>query len=260
MSRIYTIAVISVAVLLFSNISSAALITDLEIFQTSGKEVGSGNGTLDLLLFTESSGGSGNSSSGFDGDDSNTDMPTGGGGGNSSVSVFYITSIGDIRDYYELNFSADAHDIVLFVDLNQTANGDDIVLDTLTVVVDYTADFGDLRDTPAGNDISSTLQNSTTGYNGGTVVANLDGSKTLPLNQQGAGFADYAIFLGIDPYDEDYTDSTRILVQWESTGHDDGGESIFLSGIYEPVKGTVPEPTTMVLLALGSLAAIRRRR
>lgn len=238
--------------LLVVAVSPGDTITDADIVATDGNEIGSGNGTLDLLLLTESSGGSGNSKGGFDGDDACTDMPTGGG---STVSESYITSVGELRAFFDLNFAQQVHDIPLCVDLNQIKGGDDVTLTTLTVVVDYTANFGDDRDNPATSDITSALQNATAaGFSGGTVVASLDGPKVLPLNVQGAGWADYIIMLGIDPYDQAFSDSTRILFHWESYGHDDGGETIFLSGEY------IPEPATAALLLVCSVAAIVRRR
>jgi len=89
-------------------------------------------------------------------------------------------------------------------------------------------------------------------------VAWLDGPKNLLLHEEGAGFADYGIRLGIDPYDAAFSDSTRILFHWESSEHDDGGETVFISGEYRPEE--IPEPATAGLLALCSLVAIARRR
>ena len=106
------------------------------------------------------------------------------------------------------------------------------------------------------NDISSAEQNSTgSSYTGGTLAAWLDTSpKILPLNVQGAGFADYIIFTGVDPFDSAYADSTRILFFWDSSDHDDGGETYFLSG------SVIPEPATLGLLLIGGLTLLRRRR
>jgi hypothetical protein len=86
-----------------ANLSYGAfLITSSHILPVPTSTVESGNGTLDFILFTESSGGSGNSSGSFDGDNANTQMPTG--SGNTTADESYITSFGEIRAFYRLNF------------------------------------------------------------------------------------------------------------------------------------------------------------
>ncbi|KKM25832.1 hypothetical protein LCGC14_1591020 [marine sediment metagenome] len=241
-------------------IARGSIITDADIVPFSGNEVGSGNGTLDLLMLTESAGGTKNLVKDFNGDDAGIDMVN---GQTATASASYITSMGEVRDFYRLNFpdglgGSEVTEMVLFVDINQTGKME-VVLETLTVIIDYDADFGDARDDPAANDISSALQNATgTGFTGGSVAASLDGAKTLPLNEQGAGWADYAIFLGINPFDEAFSDDTRILVHWQSSGHDDGGESAFLDGRFQ--ASDVPEPATLSVLILGALAVVVRRR
>jgi len=233
----------------------ADIITDADILATTGNEIQAGNGLLDFLFFDGSATGQENQYLSFDGDDSNTDMPHGGG---TSANESYITSIGELREFYTLCFNeADRHNIALSLDLNESVNGS-IDLNALTVVIDYNQVYGDLRDNPASGDISSATQNLTNAnFSGGTTVAWLDYSpKILPLNEQGAGWADYIISLGIDPFDPAFTDATRILIHWESTGHTDGGESIFISGMF------LPEPATATSLALAGLAALAicRRR
>ena len=69
------------------------------------------------------------------------------------------------------------------------------------------------------------------------------------------------IFTGVNPFDPAFTPSTRILFHWESSGHDNGGESIFLSGTVSP--SDVPEPAVaaaLLGLAAGGALAVRRRR
>ncbi len=252
-------------VLAVSPALAAQIITDSDIVATDNNMIGSGNGTLDFLFFTESAGGSQNSGGGFDGDDANTDMPTG--AGSTTAVESFITSINELRDFYILNFpdgqgGSLIQELVVFVDLNQIGGSDPLGLNAFTVVKDYTPSFGDDRDDPAGTDISSALQNMTNdGYAGGTVLAQLDGPKMLPLNEQGAGWADYAIYTGIDPFDP-ALDGARLLFFWDSGTvdgpHNDGGESIFLSGEY----GVIPEPGTMALIGFGGLLllVVRRKR
>jgi hypothetical protein len=240
-------------------------ITSADIFDTLGVEQGSGNGTLDFIFFTESQGGAENSASGFDGDDANTDMPTG--NHNTTAMESFVTSIGELRDFYKLNFpdglgGSTVDEIVLFVDINQTTSGSDISLDGLEIWIDYDATFGDDRDDPGGTDpdgtyidVDSSLQNATnSSFSGGTLAAVLDSPKLLPLlAQHGAGFEDYAILTGINPFDDAYCATTRILFDWQSSGHNDGGETIFLSGEYS--AHDVPEPGALLLLASGAWVA-----
>jgi hypothetical protein len=262
---LFALGLAAVLLLAVAPAQAVVLICDEDIVAIGSDPVGSGNGTLDFLLFTESSGGAENSDGAFDGDDANTDMPTG--VGNTTVSESFITSFGDLRSFYLAQFSdgnggATINEIVLFVDLNELTGSAGIQLDALDIVIDYTQAFGDSRDDPFGNDIPSNLQNATgTGYSGGTLLAGLDSPKLLPLNVQGAGFADYMIRTHINPFDDAYSDETRILVYWASKGHSDGGESIFLSGEYGS-DTMIPEPATLGLVVLGAalLATWRRRR
>jgi hypothetical protein len=75
------------------------------------------------------------------------------------------------------------------------------------------------------------------------------------VNEQGAGFADYAIYTGIDPFT--LNDSDVLLFNISMSALSDGSEEIFLSGEYSPYD--VPEPVTLMTLALGGLWAVSRR-
>ena len=81
---------------------------------------------------------------------------------------------------------------------------------------------------------------------------------------QGAGFADYMILTGIDPYDPLFEDDTRVLFFWSESQNNDGGETVFLSGSVQAGDiEVVPEPATLVLLgtvALGAAFAGQRRK
>jgi hypothetical protein len=244
----------------------AAFITNSDIFPTTGREVGSGNGTLDLILFTESAGGTHNTAGSFNGDDANTGMPTG--ANRPTAAESYITSIGEIRSFYRLNFpdgfgGSTVSNMGLFVDINQIGQVSHLNLDDLRVVIDYNANFtpaSDGRNNPAASDISSASQNATKhSWTGGTVARSLDSSpKVLPLNNQGAGFADQLILTNVNPFDPAYSDNSRLLIHWESSNHDDGGETIFLSGAFAPQDIVTPEPASLASLAIGLLALKRR--
>lgn len=259
--RINKFVVAAAIVIGLTSYSSASIITDSDIHATSAGVIGSGNGTLDLVLFASAGGGgvTGNEAAGFNGDDATTDVP---GGGGSIMSESYVTSIGELRDFYVLNFpdgqgGSMVSEIAIFADLNETGQVNHITLNALNIVTDFDAFAGaDPRNDPLNNDISSAVQNSTgSGYTGGALAAWLDATpKALPLNVQGAGFADYIIMTGVNPFDSAFTDSTRILFFWDSSDHDNGGETFFLSG------SVIPEPATMCLLGIGGLALLIRRR
>ena len=259
------ILLISLAVCIFLAVPKADAvytITAADIVATTQNEIGSGNGTLDLILFTESAGGANNSAGGFNGDNANTSMPTGNAAGSDIALGSYITSIDEIRDFYTLNFSdgmggSTVKEIILFVDLNQIKGKSDVSLDGFKILSNYTQNFSDVRDNPLGNDITSALQNSTgDGYTGGTVISILDSPKTLPLNEPGAGWADYIVHTEVNPFSP-ALDNARLLFNWESSGHNGGGETVFLSGTYAT---EVPEPDMIAMFVLGSLLLISRRR
>jgi len=253
------------AMLIVTSAGNAAVISDADIKAVPNNLIGSGNGTLDLILFGFAGGGGVNSNAegSFDADDANTQMPT---GGTATVTASYVTSIGELRGFYELNFpdgsgGSTADEIVLFVDLSETGQVNDIKVDDLEIVLNYSATFGDGRDNPAGTDIDSATQNLTgPGYSGGTLLSRLDAGispKSLTLNEQGSGFGDWMIFTGINPFDAQFSDSDRVLFFWDSFDHDGGGDKVFISG------AALPEPATFSLIAVGVPCVMlrwRRRR
>jgi hypothetical protein len=246
----------------------AVSITDSDIIPATGLEVHSGNGLLDLILFLEAGGVgvAGNSAGSFNGDNANTDMPTGNGTGKDVFNGTYITSFGDLRDFYDAVYGPDVvNEIVLAVDVNEIGPVNFITLNTLDLIIDYTSPTTGGRNDPFNNDITSATQNSTgSALVGGTLIAALDGVKQLDLTEQGAGLADYFIQTGIDPYDSAYTDLTRIAFHVALSDLDNGGETIFLSGEFGGggPQEIIPEPASLALLVVGltGLWALRKRR
>lgn len=269
---VFTVVILMVTLMFGVLPARSAIITNSDIEPLNGHLIHSGKGGLDLILFTHANGiGVTNNEIKekgklvFNGDDSNTDTPT---GGITSMSESYITSIGDLRNFYRITFP-DGHggslvnEIVLTVDVSQAGGGGGahfITLDTLNVVVNYDqfSPASDPRNDPWVNDIDSATQNSTgSGFSGGTAIANLDPAivpKTLDVMSSGSGWADYLIYTGIDPFDPAFDDETPILFFWESSDHHGGGTDIFIS------HEVVPEPGTMVLLFAGGIGMLIRRR
>jgi hypothetical protein len=246
----------------------AAVITSADIVTVPKGTIGSGNGTLDLILLTESAGGATNSSGGFNGDNANTHLPTGVGATGAEES--YITSFGELRDFFRLNFpdgsgGSTVNQIVVMVDVNETGGPQSIDMEAFNIWLNPSVlPAAETRNDPAGNDITSAEQNGTNDtFFGGTLLASLDGTKVLGQIEIGAGFPDKAIFTGIDPFSAAYTDADRFLLHWISSDHDNGGESVFVSGAIGP-DDIVPEPSSGLLLmgavALAGHRAHRNRR
>ena len=261
----FACAAVLAAALGGAGFAQAGLITDSHIVPIPQHIVGSGNGTLDFILLTESAGGSQNSAGGFNGDNANTQMPTG--SGNVAADESFITSIGELRDFFRLNFpngsgGSTVNQLVVMVDVNETGQPQQINLDVFKIVTSFDLFPGvDPRNTPFSVDLTSAQQNATNGlFGGGTVQAELDATpKVLAQNNTGAGFADHAIFTGINPFSPAFSDSDRILLHWESSVHDNGGETIFLSGRFGP-QDFVPEPASVSVLGLAGVLVARRAR
>jgi hypothetical protein len=251
----------------------ASMIFEEDFLPLEPHFVHSGLGQIDLLLFTNANGKGvtenrlkqGNITL-FDGDDANTDMPT---GNKTTALESYITSVGELRDFYRLSFpdgegGSTIDQLVIFIDLNQSGKGqgeDYILLDDLKIIMnfDQIGNASDDRNAPWTKDISSSMQNSTgSGFTGGTVLSELAAPFQLTVTNTGSGFADYGVLTGINPFDENLDDDTRLLFMWQSSNHHGGGTDIFLSGTYSGVG--VPEPATIAMLAGGGAVLLLRRR
>ncbi len=269
---VFAVVVLATMLVFGGSPALGAAITNSDIEPLNGHLVSSGKGGLDLILFTHANGIGVTDNEVkkkgkvvFNGDDSNTDTPT---GGTTSMSESYITSIGDLRNYYKVTFpdgqgGSLVSEIILTVDVSQGGGSGTnfITLNTLNVVVNYDpfTPTPDTRNDPWTNDLDSSTQNSTgSSFSGGATIANLDPAivpKKLDVMSNGNGWADYLIYTGINPFDSAFDDETPILFFWESSDHHGGGTDIFLS------HAVVPEPATMTLLGIsGVIALIRRRR
>jgi hypothetical protein len=250
------------AIVFVGNFARADVITNSDIIAMPHNVVGSGNGTLDLRLFTFSGSEIDNTAGVFNGDNGNNTLPQGGGADTMSFIESYVTTAGDLKAYYNLNFAPGSiNDIVLFLDLNETGNGEPTnTLSLLNIVLNPSTIQGNPN--PLA-DVSSAMQAGINHvYTGGTLIANLNPqpAANLPVNSQGAGHADYAIFTGIDPFA--LNDSDVLLFNISMGRLNNGAEEIFLSGVYSPgdIIISVPEPGSLGLLAVGAGLAFWRSR
>ncbi len=236
----------------------ADMIEGTDILPIPQHVTGSGNGTLDLRMFTFSGSEIQNVAGSFNGDNGNNGLPQGGGADVMLFDESYVTTAGELKAYFNLNFpSGSINEIVLYLDLNETGGGQpNNTLAKLDIILNPTSIQGSPN--PFG-DVSSAPQAAINqGYTGGTTIAYLNPqpAANLPVNNQGAGFADYAIYTGIDPFG--LNDNDVLLFNVSMRLLNDGAEEVFLSGEYSP--GDIPEPATMVLLALGGLTLLARGR
>lgn len=267
--------VMSVATLMAVSFASAADITTADIIAIPDNATGSGNGTLDVRLFTFAGGGNeiDNESGSVNVDNGNIEATQGGGTDNQNFAESFVTTAGKLQAYYDLNFGANAiNEIVVLLDLNETGGGQpNNSLDLFDVVLNPATIQG--NPDPVNEDVQSKDNQDPDQvsidqvYTGGTVIAQLvpEPAANLPVNAQGAGFADYGIFTGIDPYSLNANDVLLFNVSMSVLNN--GAEEIFLSGslsgadiAFAVQTAAVPEPGSLALLAIGCAAALRRRR
>jgi hypothetical protein len=258
---------LTVGVCLLTTVSrSVTIITDDEfipLHRASSYSTGSGLGTLDLVFF---SGPTANNSI-FDG--ANTSMPSGAKSGATLVDAYYITSFGDLRNFYTQQFidnGSTINEMMIIVDLNESV-AKDVNFDLLDITVGNIDIYGDKRDNPDSTDIDSFLQNITNTVTGGTIISRYATDASFTTSrltiENGSGWADYGILTGIDPFDITYDNSDRIAFHLQFSSLTSGPEEVFLSGRYSSVdvfSERVPEPATILLLGCGAMAVLRRRR
>jgi hypothetical protein len=243
--------------LLAAPVARAGTIGPAEIVAIPAGVVGSGNGTLDLRMGTFSGSEIDNAAAGFDFDNGNNSLPQGGGQDISLFDESYVITAGEIQAYYTLNFGTTGvgqTQLVIFLDLNETGGGQpNNTLRVLDIVLNPTTIQGN---PDASGDVTSAQQafiDQT--YTGGTLLAGLDPEPAgnIPVNAQGAGFADYAIATGIDPYA--LAASDVLLFNFSMSTLNNGAEEIFLSGVFAgsdiPGLPPIPEPGTGLLLGMG---------
>jgi hypothetical protein len=258
-----TAAIITCATIISNPISAqAAVITDSHIVAIPSGVTGSGNGTIDLRLFTYSGSEIQNNSGLFNGDNGNNSLPQGGGADVNLFNHSYVTTAGKLKSYYNLNFTlGSVNNLTLFLDLNETGSSAQATntLSRLDVILNPTSIQGNPN--PVGSDVTSLKQSGIQQvYSGGTLLANLNPqpARNLPVNNQGAGFADYAIFTGINVFN--LNDNDVLLFNISMAKLNNGAEEIFLSGTYSPTDILVPEPSAMAIAGIGALwMAVRRR-
>jgi len=237
----------------------ASIIDTASIVALPSGMTGSGNGTLDLRMFTSSGSEIQNTAGSFIGDNGNNNLPHSGGADVSLFDESYVTTAGELKDYYNLNFPpGSVNEIVLFLDLNETGGGEpNNTLVKLDIVLNPTSIQGNPN---ALGDVSSDEQAAIgQTYTGGTTIANLspEPAANLPVNNQGAGWADYGIFTGINPFVLDDNDVLLFNVSMDTLNN--GSDEIFLSGTFSG-GDIVPEPATLILIAGGLPLLLNRKR
>ncbi len=240
---------------------------------------GTGFGNYNVILFQNSLGGSPNAGGGVNVDNSNGNLPTGSNDANlDSGSLFWMTSIGDLRAFYDLSFGANkVTNIVLFLDVNEVGQPQDLNLVTLDIWKNATTTPTALDPTGA-NDLTSDQQQSITGRTGGSLLTQLGTSpQTLAQIATGSGVDDWAFFTGINPYDPSFGVNDKLLFNFRINNLDNGPEALTISGTISncdfpgqtcgggpggaaTTATSVPEPSTFLMLGSGLLVLARSVR
>jgi hypothetical protein len=242
----------AVAIVAGDDPATAITFQSLEFGQVKAAE-----GGLDLILMTGQNGvGVLNNEFGgnpptLDVDDANGAMPTGGTSETPDEGLFYLTTIGEIRAYYDQAFGPGVVDrLVIFIDMQQ-AQQLSFRNDLLEVVLNPENVTG--NPDPSG-DLTTAQQEAIVGFSGGTVLAStaFDVIEPQTINA-GNAWADWAAITQIDPYDPIFNDSDTLLFHLIAGRFTAAAETLFLSGT--ATVNDIPEPETLGLLGLGLAAA-----
>lgn len=244
---------------------------DYRFESLTGNESGNNN----VILFTHSNGGSGNDSSGANVDDANRLLPTG--NHPASDTIFWMTSIGDLRAFYNLQFGPDkVNNIVLLLQVNESGNDSNpISLDTLTIYLNATTN-NNLH--PAGNDLTSAEQEAITSQSASSLLKQL-GNSSQSLNEviHGGNQDDWSILTFINPFDASFLPTDSLLFKFRISDLDNGPERLSLTGQrsnceISPIgcRGTwgataatstgIPEPSTIILVGAALFFLFRGMR
>lgn len=231
---------------------------DFTIVGLESGQVKSAVGGLDLILMTGQNGVGvlNNEFGALDIDDANSDLPT---GGVSTADESYVTTIGEVRSFYEQMFgTGEINRLVAFTDMQQ-AGGGSMQIELFEIVLNPTLPAGV---TPPAGDTPTSDQNAIAGgFSGGAVLASTAPDVVAPVTlQAGSGWADWALISPIDPFDPAFQDDDVLLFHFVGSAFSAASETLFLSGSSK--FGQVPEPAALGLLGLGlvGLGLLRRRR
>ncbi len=195
---------------------------------------GTGLGNYNVILFENAGGGSGNDGGSVNVDNANTLLPTG--STSTSGSLYWMTSVGDLRAFYDQQFgSGNINNLVLFLDINETGNPNETVTITALNIYLNSTTTPTALDPTGSNDLTSAQQEGITGQTSGTLLTYLSpSSQILGQKTTGQGIDDWSIFTFIDPFDPNLSPSDTLLFNFSLSGLAAGGEVLSISGTFSP--------------------------
>ncbi|MDX1681981.1 MAG: hypothetical protein R3336_02565 [Phycisphaeraceae bacterium] len=202
---------------------------------------GSGQGTLDIIMLTGNGVNENKNNDGDNYDNGNIELPNKGGAPSNFDGSVYVTSFGELRNFYDKQFlqstaftygddgiqgTADDRDesdvaIVLFFDTNETGGDMGISADEIDMFAGVTFPTGDVRNDPWTNDITKDQQAEDTPEDPDGVIDNtlidrnylinnnrrylrdLDTAEVVGLNAQGNGIPDAVAMTFVNPFERD---------------------------------------------------------